>query len=499
MSQPVRSFVDRYAWLIGPGVLLASALLIGRVSGLVREIVVAAKFGITADGDRAVLLLALPDMMVGLLVSGGISAALVPKLSKLDANEGAVFLRFTLWLVLLLFGAIGLLIAFWPTSIFTLLAPGSPDLGRGTAAWVAAMIGACLPLAAVTGVIGGALNANGRYLWVGLGTFVFNVTFIGAFLLGAMTVRPLEALAIGVFAATAVRLGTQLISLRHSLFTGRVLPEAWRSYVVDFASGLFATAMMVLAPIIIRSAASYYDAGTVAAVNFAQKLVELPVGVVLSSISTIALTQISMAFARDGYAGALDCLVRHARTALLLGIICGGTGFVFSEQVSAMIFGYGNVTAMDLDRITENFAIGALAIPITGLCLIYANYFYAVGRSNHALYATAISLLALILFLLCFNSRLNSINILLSHIFQQSLVIFVFFLYLPSSIFRVFDKITVVLVIISLLPIFFSYYFLQYINSLHLNFQIAIGCLTFALAAIPAAISINIRRTDTAR
>jgi putative peptidoglycan lipid II flippase len=91
------------SWAIGSGALLGATLLAGRLSGLLREIELAAAFGVSAEADAAVLLLTLPDLLVNLLLSGGLSAALVPRLQALPLHSAQVLLRQTLLFVFLLF------------------------------------------------------------------------------------------------------------------------------------------------------------------------------------------------------------------------------------------------------------------------------------------------------------------------------------------------------------------------------------------------------------
>lgn len=57
-------------WTIGAGAILGMTLLVGRFSGLLREVQLAAVFGVSSQADAAVILLTLPDLLVNLLLSG---------------------------------------------------------------------------------------------------------------------------------------------------------------------------------------------------------------------------------------------------------------------------------------------------------------------------------------------------------------------------------------------------------------------------------------------
>ena len=58
-------------WLLGSSTILSLAILAGRLTGLVRELQLAATFGVSTDADIAVLCLTLPDLLVNLLLLEG--------------------------------------------------------------------------------------------------------------------------------------------------------------------------------------------------------------------------------------------------------------------------------------------------------------------------------------------------------------------------------------------------------------------------------------------
>jgi len=48
--------------------ILSVGILIGRLSGYIREIIVASKFGTTSDADTILLMLTIPDLLNNLVV-----------------------------------------------------------------------------------------------------------------------------------------------------------------------------------------------------------------------------------------------------------------------------------------------------------------------------------------------------------------------------------------------------------------------------------------------
>ncbi|MFN3620276.1 murein biosynthesis integral membrane protein MurJ [Sphingorhabdus sp.] len=372
------------------------ALLVGRVSGLVRETVVASIFGISAQGDLAVVLMTLPDLMVNLLVAGGLSAAFVPSLLKLPPDEADILTRFVAIVTLSLFTIFGLIVFIAPDITVGILAPGRADLGFMLTGWLPFLIAVALPIAAFSGVAGGYANARGHFFVSGIGTLLFNVTLISILLLG-LHMPPLQALALGIFLGAVMRGLPLFLHIPSRLFRSRLLvPQNWRGFLVDFCAGLLAVGSALLAPVVLRAAASWLEGGSVSALNYAQKLVELPVGVILSAVSIVSLTAMSKAHAKGGAQSASRVAVDHMRVAFMLASLAMVGSIGFAKPVTEIAFGYGKMGPQDLSLVAGLFAYGACSIPFAAVSLLGTNYLYATNRAITAFWITAGALLTLV-------------------------------------------------------------------------------------------------------
>lgn len=387
---------SRLSLLLGPSVFLGLALLIGRLSGLARETVVASIFGISAQGDLAVVLMTLPDLMVNLLVAGGLSAAFVPSLLKLPADEADVLTRFVAVITLSLFTIFGFIVFIAPGVTVDILAPGRADLAFLLAGWLPIFIAVALPIAAFSGVAGGYANAQGHFFASGMGTLIFNVTLISVLLL-AVSLPPLQALALGIVLGAGMRCIPLFLHIPIRIFRSFALvPQNWKSFLVDFSAGLLAVGSALLAPVFLRAAASWLEGGSVSALNYAQKLVELPVGVILSAVSIVSLTAMSKAHATGGAQSASRVAVDHLRVAFMLGSLAMVGSIGFAKPVTEIAFGYGQMSAQDVGVVAGLFAYGALSIPFAAVSLLGTNYLYATGRAKTAFWITAGALLTLV-------------------------------------------------------------------------------------------------------
>lgn len=377
--------------LFAGGGALALVLLLGRLAGLVRESIIGARFGLTAQGDVAAFLLSLPDLLLALLVSGGVSAALVPRIIQLPLADRLTTVRFAAIAIGGSFAVVGLLFAEAPEAFAAILAPGSLPEFETLGAMPVLLIACAIPVVAISGVSAAWLNANARFLPVGFGTLLFNATMIAVLLAWQMPDEPLLAVATGVFAGAAIRLASQLVLLPMGQIIARpVLTKDARHLAKDFASGVAGVMISLLPPVILRSVASIVGPGSLMAMLYSHKLIEVPVGVVFGAIGTVALSAISSVHGKpDGKRRAESLAHSNARRALLLGIVmAAGAGF-FALPVVELVFGYGQMGQASVTLISRLFAIGALSLPFTAIAMIGTHYLYAIGKPGSAIVPSA--------------------------------------------------------------------------------------------------------------
>lgn len=379
--------------LLGSGMLLAGMLMLGRISGLIRELGLARALGVSHEADIAVVLLTLPDLLVNLLLTGGVSAALVPRFKQLSADEGAnLFLQAMIWAGGS-FALVGLLLFLYPAAIFGVIAPGLSPLGGGPAVtWVALAI----PFTALSGVTAAYLNAQGRYLVAGAGTLIFNLCVIVALSSGASGAYMLMVLGGGIAAGAALRLASQAAILPWTSIGGtRIRGLADRAVFHAFAAGVLAAGLTQMPQIVVRAAASLLGNGVIASFNYAQKLVELPLGILITTISTIALTKLSGLVAEGREEEVRAELVKDLRLALLLAMLVTLFGLCFADPAVHLLFGRGEMDATALDRVAALTRVALLGVPcvaVSSLCVALLN---ARLQTSTVFRVTLISVLAM--------------------------------------------------------------------------------------------------------
>ncbi|NBS13004.1 MAG: hypothetical protein EBS77_10150, partial [Gammaproteobacteria bacterium] len=180
-----------------PLVLFAAAILLGRVTGLLREIILANALGASRTVDLLVLSLTLPDLLANVLFVSGFSVALVPHLRMLSPQHQAECFSGLLVRVMPVMCLIAFVGAFFADALVHLLAPGLvPLTGRESLPIQVSILS--LPLVVLSGLLVAAMMARDSFVYGGLGTAVLNSGVILGILAGAYWVDPLLAVPLGL-------------------------------------------------------------------------------------------------------------------------------------------------------------------------------------------------------------------------------------------------------------------------------------------------------------
>jgi len=144
-------------------------------------------------------------------------------------------------------------------------------------------------------------------------------------------------------------------------------PPIDRTLVRAFGSAALAAALMLLAPILVRAMASTIGPGAIASFNYAQKLMELPVAILITSISTVALSRLSVLHANKMAAAAATAVSRDTQYALLLAVAVTLLGVWFSDSVVHVLFSRGKMDAVALGQVSALTRVALLSVPLIAI------------------------------------------------------------------------------------------------------------------------------------
>ncbi|MEY4753739.1 MAG: hypothetical protein RJA44_1414 [Pseudomonadota bacterium] len=344
--------------------------LASRITGLVREQLIAAAFGASTMTDAYQVAFRIPNLLRRLFAEGAFSQAFVPILAATRTREGDDATRLLVDAVatvlswaLLLTCAIGVIGAPW---LVWLMASGLPEQGQQLASvmtrWMFPYIG-CMSLVALSA---GVLNTWKRFAVPAVTPVLLNLSVIAAAwwlapALGRRGIEPVYALAIGVMLGGVLQLLVQVPALRQLGLLPRIgltpaaLRQAWyhpgvRHILRQMAPALLGVSVAQLSLLINTQIGSHLAAGSVSWLTYADRLMEFPTALLGVALGVVLLPQLSAAQAAGETQRYSDLLDWGLRLVLLLALPCAVALLVFAEPLVAVLYHYGRFSAVDVER-----------------------------------------------------------------------------------------------------------------------------------------------------
>jgi len=369
--------------------------LASRVTGLVREQLIAAAFGASAATDAFNVAFRIPNLFRRLFAEGAFSQAFVPVLAGMREAEGDEATRrlidavaTVLTWVLIAVCVIGVVAA--PLLVW-LMGSGLErrDLAVTLTRWMFPYIGFMSLVALSSGI----LNTWRRFAVPAATPVLLNLSVVAAALWGAPAfarwgLEPILALAGGVMLGGVLQLAVQLPALaragalpRIGVGLGRVR-DAWRNPGVSRVLGQMAPALLgvsvaQISLVINTQIASHVGVGAVSWLTYADRLMEFPTALLGVAISVVLLPQLSAASARADAAAFTGMLDWGLRLVVLLALPCAVALLVFPTALIAVLFHYGAFQARDVQMTVH--ALMGYGVGLLGLIAIkvLAPGFYA--------------------------------------------------------------------------------------------------------------------------
>jgi putative peptidoglycan lipid II flippase len=353
--------------------------LLSRISGFLRDTLLAILFGATPGMDAFLVAFKIPNFLRRIFAEGAFSQAFVPVLGETRAKGSDAEVRElldvvtgTLSGVLLLVSVLGMLGA---PLLILLFAPGFQH-DAGKFALSIELLRLTFPyilFISLTALAGGVLNTFGRFAVPAFTPVFLNLVLISAAIwLSPHFEQPVKALALGVSLAGAVQLGFQLPFLRRMGMLPR-LRWGWHDPKVRrilrlMVPVLFGSSVAQVNLLLDTVIASFLASGSVSWLYYADRLMEFPLGIFSVAIATVILPALSARHAEassEGFSHTLDWSLR-----LLLLIVMPATVglFVLAGPVIATLFQYRSFTADDAQM--TRYALMAYAVGLLTFSLV---------------------------------------------------------------------------------------------------------------------------------
>ena len=355
-----------------------------RILGFVRDILIAAYLGAGPVAEAFFIAFSLPNMFRRFFAEGAFNTAFVPLFSKkAEAGEGAKdFARdamTALALVLIVFTLLAQLAMPW-----LVLAMASGFAGDARFELATAMGRVVFPyilLISLAALLSGVLNALGRFWAAAAAPILLNIILVGAMLIAdwrGMDIGwalawgvPLAGIAQLVFVwVAAAKAGMRLLPRRP-----RWTPELKRLAIIAAPAAL-AGGVVQINLLVGRQVASYFD-GAVVWLSLADRLYQLPLGVVGIAIGIVLLPDLSRRLAAKDRAGGIAAVNRATEFSLALTLPAAAALMVIPLPLIATLFERGAFGPEDTVATARALAIYGLGLPAFVLQKVVQPIFFA--------------------------------------------------------------------------------------------------------------------------
>ena len=379
--------------------IVAFAGGVSRVTGFIRDIMLAALLGAGPAADAFVIAFRIPYLARKTLAEGALHGALVPVGVDLKTRDGDLAARrfageslASMALLLLVLSALVTLFA--PALIFA-MAPGFTPGGE-TAELAALCLRLSFPLVAgaVLGAMGAAfLAAEGRFGIASWSPVAVNAAMIAVlFYVSAWaTMAPARA-AVWVAAASSVGGLIQMAIVAWALYGSHHAPvialprfgPGVRRFLALAGPGLVVAASSQLILIVALQFASGLP-GAVPQLHYADRVAQLPLGFVAASVAIVAMPNLA-ALAKGGQS-LHEEIERGLHWSLLLACPAAIGLAVLARPIVDILFKHGAFTVGDADATIAALTGLAVFLPFAAMARVLSQPFFAQERTAPALLA----------------------------------------------------------------------------------------------------------------
>ena len=390
--------------LLSSAGLVSFATSLSRLGGLVREQLFAALMGAGFYSDAFVVAFRIPNLLRDLLAEGALSTAFVPTFTQELVRRGKAhaFALGNLVLTTLLVVTGILVLGGWAFAdpIVRLIAPGfeaTPGKIELTTT-LTRILFPFLPMVALAAVLMGMLNAQQRFFVPALAPALFNLAAIVVG--GVLVIADLDARTTVVAWTGAVLLGGLLqlgIQVPPLLRAGWRFAARFRPRFDDPALrvilrlmgpavvGLSATQVNILVNNIL---ASHLEQGSPSWINYAFRLMQLPIGVFGVAVATVNLAAVSRHAAAQDMQAFRSTLSSSLKLVAFLTVPATAGLLALRQPIVDLLYQHGRFTAHDTLQTAAVLSMYAVGLYAYASVKVMAPAYYALQSPRVPLFAS---------------------------------------------------------------------------------------------------------------
>ncbi|KAF2957497.1 murein biosynthesis protein MurJ [Thermotoga sp. Ku-13t] len=365
------------------GSLFALATLISRVTGLLRDVFLANRFGVGVEFDAYSIAIAFPFLLRRAFAEGAMTSAFIPLYKeKPDKNEFASAVVTSLGIVTI---GLTIFVEIFPQIVPALLASGANTETKLLAAKLARISMPFVVFIFLWAVLYAIQNTSERFFFPALSPMFMNLGII----LGVISCKFFNPRIVGPTVGFTLGGAVMFLSLisgaRKAGFSYRPTFAGVRDFFKLFFPALLAMTVSEFNVLIDVNVAALVGPGSVSILQYANRFYQLPFGVFGVAISTVILPLMS------GDAENSQHLKDAMRTTFFLSIPSTVGLMVLSERLIVLVYQHGAFTHSDAIKTATALLFYSLGLPFYSMMALLSRTCHAKKDMKLPFKATVIS------------------------------------------------------------------------------------------------------------
>lgn len=401
MADTARSPTMRPIRLLMSFLTVGGLTMASRIFGFVRDVMIAAFLGAGPVAEAFFVAFRLPNMFRRFFAEGAFNMAFVPMFAKKVEGDGETtaraFGREAQAVLLAALVALTVVAEIAMPLLVKALASGFDQQTFDLAVMLSRVGFPYILFISLTALYSGVLNSFGRFAAAAAAPTLLNIAMIAAMLLGwywgwhmGLTLV-WSSLAAGVAQLGVVLWAAQRIGMAFGLRRPRLTPEVRRLVRLGIPA-MLAGGVVQINLVVGTQVASYFD-GAVAWLTYADRLYQLPLGVVGVAIGVVLLPELSRRIRAEDHEGTRDSLNRATEFTLILTIPAAIALIVIPELICRILYERGAFDALDTRNTALALAIYAIGLPAFVMQKVLQPAFFAREDTMTPLRFAALSMI----------------------------------------------------------------------------------------------------------
>lgn len=364
-------------------IIIAVLTLLSRMTGFLRDLLLAKNLGLSSSTDIYFAAFRVPDFIYNLLILGTLSAAFIPVFTKYylqDKQEAWKIANSVFNLAVIGVGLVSLLVFIFASPLTKIIAPGFTAEQLTQTANLTRILLLSPIIFTASSVFSSTLLSFKKFIWVNTAPLLYNL----GILIGIIFLLPefgLKGLAFGVIIGAILHALIQLPQLVQLGWKWRPILN-WRHKGVTQIGKLFLPRVMGLDIsyinlIIVTIIGSTLATGTITAFNFASNIQTVPLGIFAISTALAVFPLLSEQFAKHDLNGFINtfnrAFVRIAYLILPMSVML----LLLRAYIVRILLGYGKCDWTCTVTTLDTLGVLSLSLIFQSLIPLLSRAFYA--------------------------------------------------------------------------------------------------------------------------